>query len=559
MSQSDLTLVIIFPLLASLVSGSCFFPTELQGSYAVQYQEGEPGDIWYRSVSISYDLISGLGSCVFRQSSSSLYVLRSEAGCYKCAWIKQRSDNVLSLSQSQQCHNTAESAWQYCSSANLKVVPTTTTSMLYRAGNKVRPSHCPITGRFRVQCYGAQSSQGTAGERGRAETCPDESLLSLSCPGGEEQSYQCLGSWQGEDGRSYLSLLDRVLPQVGEAARPRWRCATYQSDGARVLLSLSNDSTCDNLNQHFSLTRQTNNHHGPLLAGESEVALPSWAQGAWDSVTVTGARLVFRSRELLTTHHMTVVQRHNNHRYTVRLHTDCGEAGYSCLSVRGRGDQGDGRILQLQLGQILSDRRNLQCGEEEEGEVRVRLTQLRHAQSCPMTGEWQGEIPDGEGLCARSVTQCETPHQMKYQVYSCASPAEVYEERLYECYGQYSQAGQVYTLTKRRDLRERQECFVGVTGEDGRHRIMEAGEHCDTNMQPELYGMVMEMVREQTCGGSESYQENLESEIEMRLLHPKLSLNTGVSRESPSSGSSYVTTTLPVIFLPSVLALLRHL
>ena len=145
MTHSYLTLtVIIFPLLASLVSGSCFFPTELQGSYAVQYQEGEPDDIWYRSVSISYDLISGLGSCVFRQSSSSLYVLRSEAGCYKCAWIRQRSDNVLSLSQSQQCHNTAESAWQYC--ANPSVVPTTS-SMLYRAGNKVRPSHCPVTGR----------------------------------------------------------------------------------------------------------------------------------------------------------------------------------------------------------------------------------------------------------------------------------------------------------------------------------------------------------------------------------------------------------------------------
>ena len=122
MNQSSLMfLVTIFPLLTT-VRGSCFFPTELQGSYAVQYQEGEPGDIWYRSVSISYDLISGLGSCVFRQSSSSLYVLRSKAGCYKCAWIKQRSDNVLSLSESQQCHNTAESAWQYC--ANIKV-PTT--------------------------------------------------------------------------------------------------------------------------------------------------------------------------------------------------------------------------------------------------------------------------------------------------------------------------------------------------------------------------------------------------------------------------------------------------
>ena len=542
--------MIIFPILTTLVRGSCFFPTEIQGSYAVQYTEGDPNDIWYRSVSISYDLISGLGSCVFRQSS--LYVLRSEAGCYKCAWIRQRSDNVLSLSQSQQCHNTAESAWQYC--ANIEVP--TTSSMLYRAGNKVRPSHCPITGRFSLQCYGG--GEGVAGQTGQADTCPDESLLSLSCPGQEEQSYQCLGSWQGEDGRKYLSLLDRVLPQVGEAARPRWRCATYQEDGARVLLTLSNDSTCDNLSHHFSLTKELRGA-SPLLPGEAEVALPAWAQGAWDDVTVTGGRVVFRSRELLTTHHMTVLQDHNNHRYTVRLHTDCGQTGYSCLSVRGRGDQAEGRILQLQLGEILTERRDVECGEEE-GAVRVRLTQLRHTQSCPMTGEWQGEIPDGEGLCARSVTQCETPHQMKYQVYSCASPTEVYEDRLYECYGQYSQAGQVYTLTKRRDLRESQECFVGVTGQDGRHRIMEAGEHCEANMQPQLYGMVMEMVREQTCGGAESYQENV-SEIEMRLLHPKLSLNNDVilERESFSSGSHYVTTTLPVIFLPSLLFLLGSL
>ena len=105
-----------------------------------------------------------------------------------------------------------------------------------------------------------------------------------------------------------------------------------------------------------------------------------------------------------------------------------------------------------------------------------------------------------------------------------------------------------------------------MTGEDGKHKIMEAGEHCDANMQPHLYGMVMEMVREQTCGGSESYQENV-SEIEMRLLHPKLTLNTDVmietgspvGSESSSSGSNYVTTTLPVIFLPSLLFLLRSL
>ena len=539
-------------MLTTMVGGSCFFPTELQGSYAVQYTEGDPNDIWYRSVSISYDLISGIGECVFRQSER--YVLKSEAGCYKCAWLRQRSSNVLTLSQSQQCHNTADSAWQYCT--NMRVP--TTSSMLYRAGNKVRPSHCPITGRFSVQCYGGSVE---AGARGEADTCPDESLLSLTCPGGEEQSYQCLGDWEGEDGRRYLSLLDRVLPQVGEAARPRWRCATYQEDGARVLLTLSNDSTCDNLSHHFSLTKQV---VGSQLSLESELSLPSWAQGSWDSVRVTGGKVVYRSPSLLTTHHLTVLQSHSEHLYTVRVHTDCGQAGYSCLQLQGRGQQG--RILQLSMGEIFTERESVQCGQVE-GEVRVRVTQLRHKEECPMTGEWQGEIPDGEGLCARSVTHCDSPHQMKYQVYNCAVPSEVYEDRLYECYGQYSQAGQVYTLTKRRDLQERQECFVGVTGEDGRHRIMEAGEHCDQGMQPESYGMVMELVKEQRCEDSEEYQENV-SDIEMRLLHPKLTLDSGLrtnsldgseSSEHYSSGTNYVSTSLPVILLPSLLFLLRSL
>ena len=546
-------LVTIISTLTSLVTGSCFFPTELQGSYAVQYTEGDPNDIWYRSVSISYDLISGIGECVFRQSER--YVLKSEAGCYKCAWLRQRSSNVLTLSQSQQCHNTADSAWQYCT--NMRVP--TTSSMLYRAGNKVRPSHCPITGRFSVQCYGGSVE---AGARGEADTCPDESLLSLTCPGGEEQSYQCLGDWEGEDGRRYLSLLDRVLPQVGEAARPRWRCATYQEDGDRVLLTMSNDSTCDNLSQHYSLTKQV---VGAQVNLETEVTLPDWAQGSWDSVTVTGGHLVYRSSSLLTTHRLTALQSHSPQLYTVRVHTDCGQTGYSCLQVEGRGQQG--RILQLSLGQIFSDRGAVQCAQLTAG---LKVTQLRHKTECPMTGEWQGEIPDGEGLCARSVTHCDRPHQMKYQVYNCAAPSEVYEDRLYECYGQYSQAGQVYTLTKRLDLQERQECFVGVTGQDGKHKIMEAGQHCDPGMQPERYGMVMEMVREQRCDDQEEYQENV-SEIEMRLLHPKLSLNTGVMIDTNSldssvppgsepfnSGCEHVRTSLAVIF-PSLIVLLRSL
>ena len=38
-------------------------------------------------------------------------------------------------------------------------------------------------------------------------------------------SFQCLGHWPGDDGETYMSLLDTKLPQLGEDPRPRYRCA----------------------------------------------------------------------------------------------------------------------------------------------------------------------------------------------------------------------------------------------------------------------------------------------------------------------------------------------
>ena len=40
-----------------------------------------------------------------------------------------------------------------------------------------------------------------------------------------DMSFQCLGSWPGENGETYMSLLDTKLPQLGEEPRPRYRCA----------------------------------------------------------------------------------------------------------------------------------------------------------------------------------------------------------------------------------------------------------------------------------------------------------------------------------------------
>merc|ERR1712130_295564 len=85
----------------------------------------------------------------------------------------------------------------------------------------------------------------------------------------------------------------------------------------------------------------------------------------------------------------------------------------------------------------------------------------------------------------------------------------------------------VYTLTKRIDL-HKQECFVGIPSHDGKHKIMEAWEHCDRGLQPHLYGMDMELTRELKCHidiGEEtkSLQNEVigpdETEVKIKLLN----------------------------------------
>merc|ERR1711892_1119859 len=97
---------------------------------------------------------------------------------------------------------------------------------------------------------------------------------------------------------------------------------------------------------------------------------------------------------------------------------------------------------------------------------------------------------DAEGLCARSVTSCERADQMIYQVYNCENITEVYEDRSYYCYGAFEENGLVYTVVKRLDLPYR-ECFVGITLDEGRSMITEAGTSCGRNKEPGTSGMLL--------------------------------------------------------------------
>ncbi len=111
---------------------------------------------------------------------------------------------------------------------------------------------------------------------------------------------------------------------------------------------------------------------------------------------------------------------------------------------------------------------------------------------CPLVGEYTGVVPDAEGLCARSYTDCNNPEVMFYTVFNCHNRTEVFEEREYRCFGQWEDPadGLVYTYTQRWDI-PGNECFVGRTVDDDRKIIAEAGQNCERGHEPDKYGMTL--------------------------------------------------------------------
>ena len=139
---------------------------------------------------------------------------------------------------------------------------------------------------------------------------------------------------------------------------------------------------------------------------------------------------------------------------------------------------------------------------------------------CPLVGEYTGIIPDAEGLCAKSYADCNNPEVMFYTVFNCNNATEIYEEREYRCFGQWSEpeTGLVYTYTERRDILG-QECFVGVDIDQDKSIVTEAGSNCERGHQPRKYGMTLQ--RQAKCPSS-----NMHSSLQNSGgLMPKINVN----------------------------------
>lgn len=146
---------------------------------------------------------------------------------------------------------------------------------------------------------------------------------------------------------------------------------------------------------------------------------------------------------------------------------------------------------------------------------------------CPLVGEYTGTLPDAEGLCARSYADCNNPEVMFYTVFNCNNASEVYEEREYRCFGQWTEpsTGLVYTYTERRDLPGK-ECFVGISLDENQdtHMVTEAGANCERGHQPQKYGMTLN--RQSKCPEKKPKISIIKEEmttLKPRKVSPRLS------------------------------------
>lgn len=113
-----------------------------------------------------------------------------------------------------------------------------------------------------------------------------------------------------------------------------------------------------------------------------------------------------------------------------------GEEQYHCVWMNRR----SANILEFQIGSktiqhnSFDDKHDTDiesiCDDQFFDEFRWNTQSRIDAEytvaACPIDGEFIGQLPDTEGLCARLWSDCKNPDKMFYQVSSCEY-GEVYE------------------------------------------------------------------------------------------------------------------------------------
>ena len=522
MSSSFVTTNFLMVLLALLdsVDGICYFPAAYQGVYETQAVGVGSSGISYSTISVLYDSIPVWGYCYRRVGSN--VILKEDSGgvtCFRCFHLSLRSSNVLQMHTRDlnKCFTTEEAALATCVSQEDVMASAGQISEVIMFRTKgflgepaVSPTFCPINGAYTFTYSindGTETSLECDTPVSEISDCPfgfGFNLQFKQCSFGQmELSFHCLGDWEGRRGERFVALMDTGAALSDD--RPRYRCALYKEDPAtgKVSMALSSDSTCvsqlySSSSGYETLMLQPAADQGAWSQDlPASCDFPDWVQGQWEHLDFAGDTLVYKDHRNFKTYTGKCVPGASNpERFLVYTRSQCGDEVYKCVWIKQRGLN----TIEIQMSlfdsagsadpSLCRDENFLERAWTTQGRARIE-------EKAPymFTGEYTGVIPDTDGLCAKLYSDCNNPEIMFYTIFNCFNRSEVFEEREYECLGQWVEDGVIYTYTERRDM-EGHECFVGSTTRAGEIYLKEAGHNCERGQQPARDGMRMSRVAE---------------------------------------------------------------
>nr|XP_045581955.1 uncharacterized protein LOC123745431 isoform X2 [Procambarus clarkii] len=528
--------VVVLLLLVHLRQGwcVCFFPGELQGVWVTQATgggraEGRQGSrppITYQVVTIQSDAIVQWGACHQRLDHYVMLTDRSGSTvCYRCIQLEVVTPQVVQVWSTglETCYTSEEAALRTCPSAAHLAARTATHLTLYKSKTSwgedaVRSVECPLNGRYTFTYRRGDADPSSRGWDG--DSCDQPTSHFSNCPHGfgfsltyrdctfpspRNGSLQCLGSWVGHDGNNYLAVWDSSV-RPGDHHHPVYKCGMFREEAGTgvVFLAFSEDSTCTS-----GLSSPTAGYENFVLksvpppplppdVSSATCAFPRSLHGHWHHTYVADDTVVFKDYHNYRTYTARCVKdMDDGERYIVYTRTHCGEWNYNCLWLKRR----SANVLEFMLGLYPRENFDLKlCDLDKFGDMTSWTTQgkslLEEPTTCPIVGNYEGVLSDAPGYCAQLYSDCETPQLMYYTVSDCRNTTFVYEQREYQCLGQWEEEGRVYALTYRRDIRT-YECFVGIIKTGGVVFIKEAGARCSRGIQPEIFGMKLH--RKESC------------------------------------------------------------
>ncbi|XP_022258536.1 uncharacterized protein LOC111089773, partial [Limulus polyphemus] len=252
---------------------------------------------------------------------------------------------------------------------------------------------CPINGKFRFTFHGNNGNYRCDEPYPELSNCPHGNTL-------EFRFHQCTFPDTSTRRISYGLGVEFLNPQ-----RLNSNCFSLSaaSCGKAVTLKVPSRSL-----------------PAPVLTTMCE--FPSWFQGRWENLEVSGNKFVYEDHRKLQAITAWCVTMETNtpfelfHIYTV---TQCGDEAYNCVWLQQRTEN----IVELQLGVSSSSEYIPSFCRNHRFEPHTWVTlgriDVTESESCPISGTYIGAASGGERLCAKLATDCDSPDILFYSIRGC--------------------------------------------------------------------------------------------------------------------------------------------